>query len=130
MSRQSRSATSYLSRFAVAVGLYCVATIGLLPLARSQSPGSLPAYLLAASPVLGVAVGVWALWRYLNEADEFQTRKLLNSLGFSVAGLVMVTVAMGFCQSVGAPLLSWVWIAPLWAVLFALGTAWTAWRFR
>ena len=130
MSRQSRSSWSYAWRFGTAVALYTVLTLTMPRLAQTLPPGSVQRYLAAASPTLGVAVGVWALWRFLTEVDEFQARKLLTSLAFSVAGTVLVTVVVGFCQLAGAPALSWIWVTPLWAVLFGLGTAITAWRMR
>ncbi|OYO04109.1 hypothetical protein [Enemella evansiae] len=130
MTRQQRSAAAYAWRFGLAVALYTVLVLVALPLARWLPEGSPQRYLLACLPALGVLVGIWALWRYLAEVDEFQSKKLLHSLAFSVAGTVLVTVMVGFAQSVGAPALPWIWVTPLWAVLFGIGTAITAWRYR
>ncbi|OYO24682.1 hypothetical protein CGZ93_03030 [Enemella dayhoffiae] len=129
MSRR-RAGVAYGWRFAAAAVVYSVLVLTMLPLARGLPEGTPQRYLVASLPALGVLIGIWALWRYVREADEFQSRKLLLSLAFSVAGTILVSMVLGFCQSVGAPALDWTWVTPLWAVLFALGTAWTAWRHR
>lgn len=130
MTTQSRSNRAYLIRFFAAVVLYTALILISLPLARSQPEGSVPRYLLAALPVIGVAVGVWALWRYVRETDEFQSRKLLDSLAISVAGTILVTAGVGLVQSAGAPAVPWVWVVPVWAVFFGVGSAWTSWKYR
>lgn len=130
MTRQQRSGARYAWRFGLAVALYTVLVLVALPLARRMPEGSPQRYLLACLPALGVVAGIWALSRYLGEADEFQSKKLLQSLAFSVAGTVLISVIVGFTQSVGAPALSWIWVTPVWAVLFGLGSAIAAWRYR
>ncbi|MDO5499126.1 MAG: hypothetical protein Q4F67_05515 [Propionibacteriaceae bacterium] len=130
MTTQQRSNRAYLFRFLFAAVVYTVLILVSLPLARSQPEGSIARYVLASLPVLGVALGVWALWRYIREADEFQARKLLDSLAVSVAGTLLVTFCIGMIQTVGGPALPWVWVIPVWAVFFGAGTAWTGWKYR
>lgn len=130
MTTQARSARAYTIRFLIAVAVYTVLLLIALPLARSQPEGSVVRYVLACLPVLGVGLGVWALWRLLREADEFQARKLLISLSFSIAFTLVITFCVGMIQSVGGPALDWIWVIPVWAVGFGIGTAWSAWRYR
>lgn len=121
---------AYAWRFGAAIVVYSVLVLLALPLARQLPAGSPQRYLVASLPALGVIVGIWALWRYVVEADEFQSRKLLQSLAFSVAGTVLVAVIVGFIQSVGGPGIEWTWVTPVWAVLFGIGSAVTAWKNR
>lgn len=130
MTTQSRSNRAYGVRFALATVVYSVLILVALPLARSQPEGSVARYALACLPVLGVALGVWALWRYIREADEFQSRRLLEALAVSVAGTLVVAFCVGMVDSVGGPELSWVWVLPVWAVSFGAGAAWTSWKYR
>ncbi|WP_432559215.1 hypothetical protein [Granulicoccus sp. GXG6511] len=130
MTTQQRSSRAYLIRFLTAAVLYTVLILISLPLSQRQPEGSVLRYVLACLPVVGVAVGIWALWRYIREADEFQARKLLDSLAISVAGTILVTFCIGMIQTAGGPALPWVWVIPVWAVFFGAGSAWTGWKHR
>lgn len=127
---QARSGRAYAIRFSAAALLYTVLIFVGLPLARSQPAGSFSRYALACLPVVGVTIGVWALWRLVREADELQSRRLMEALTFSIAGTILVSFCLGMMQSVGAPALSWVWVIPVWALSFGIGTAWTSWKYR
>lgn len=130
MTTQARSGRAYTIRFLLAAAVYTALMLIGLPLARRQPDGSLVRYVLACLPALGVALGIWALWHFVNEADEFQSRKLMQALAVSIAGTLFVTFCIGMAQSVGAPALPWFWVLPLWAVAFGIGTAWASWRNR
>lgn len=120
---------AYLVRFGAATLAYRV----LLPLciAWAERLGASPArYLVVSLPVLPVAAGIWALWRYVREADELQSRKVLDGLAFAVAATVLVSFVLGMCQYVGAPAVSWVWVPAVLMMGFGVGTAIASWKYR
>lgn len=130
MTTQSRSGRAYVIRFLIATVVYTVLLLVSIPLAQSQPEGSLLRYVLACLPVIGVGLGVWALWRYVAEADEFQARKLLDALAVSLAGTLVVAFVVGMIQFAGGPALSWVWIIPVWAAFLAIGSLWSNRKYR
>lgn len=127
--RQSRSGRRYLIRFGSAAVIYTALMLICLPLARSM-PESPWRFVLACLPAVGIAIAIWALWRYLKEADELQTRKLLEALAFSVAGTVLISFCYGMMEILGAPRLGLLWATPIWAILFGIGTAVSTWKYR
>lgn len=130
MTTQSRSGRAYTIRFLAAAVLYTVLMLVTLPLARSQPEGAPLRYVLACVPVLGIIVGVWALWRFIRETDEFQARRLMEALAISVAGTIVVTFCVGMVQTVGGPALPMFWVTPIWSIFFGAGMAWTGWKYR
>lgn len=130
MTTQARSGRRYLIRFLTAAALYTVLLFISIPLAQRQPEGSIARYAIASLPVIGVVMGVWALWKFVGEADEFQARKLLDALATSLAGTLVVAFVVGMIQFAGGPALSWVWIIAVWGVFFALGTVWANWKYR
>lgn len=130
MTTQSRSGRRYVARFLTAAIVYTVLLPICITLSQRQPEGSLPRYVLACLPVIGVGLGVWALWRYIQEVDEFQARKLLDALALSLAGTLVVTFLVGMVQAAGGPALSWVWVIPVWAVFLAVGSIWANRKYR
>ncbi len=78
-------------------------------------------FVLVSLPVTGLALGVWAMWRYVVESDEMQARKLLEMLALSIAGTLLVTFVAGMVEIVDGPHIGLVWVAPVWAIMFGLG---------
>ncbi len=92
-----------------------------------DSPWRYAAVLL---PLPAVIAAAWALWRYVIEADELQSRLLLEGLGIAVAGTSISSFAYGMLQTVGAPALGWVWVLPLLMAWFGVGALVTTLRYR
>ena len=129
MSKQQNSGVAYGIRFGLAAIVYSVLMVTMLPLARSM-PESPWRFVLVCLPVLGVLGGIWALWRLMREADEMQTKKLLEGVSFSVAATLVIAFCYGMCQLVGAPVISMYMVVPIWAVCFGIGMAWVSWKYR
>lgn len=129
MSTQRTSARNYTIRFAAASAIYTVAMLIAIPVTKAlgDSPWR---FLVAALPTVGVALGIWAMWRLVAESDEMQARKLLESLAFSIAGTVLLTFTYGMLEMVGAPHLPLVWVTPVWAIMLGVGSAWVARKYR
>ena len=46
------------------------------------------------------------------------------------AGTVIVSMAYGFMEEVGAPHASLIWVSAIWAFFFGAGMLWSTWRYR
>lgn len=69
-------------------------------------------FLAMALPVPAMVGVVWAVLFYLREADEFQSRSVIESLAVAFGGGSLTTFTYGLMQIVGAPALNWtfVWV--------------------
>ena len=82
---------------------------------------------LALAATLAPAVPVWlllgAVWRYYRRIDEYEQRKLLETLAiaFGVGSCLIVTYS--FLADAGLPFLAITWAWPTLAVSWALTTA-------
>ncbi|WP_026927907.1 hypothetical protein [Granulicoccus phenolivorans] len=119
--RQQRSNRNYGVRFGGSALVYTVLILVSIPLAE-QFRDSPVRFVIVSLPIIGIAGGIWALWSYLREADEFQVRKLLEALAFSIALTVLVTFTYGMWELVGAPRLSMVWVTAVWAIGLGIGS--------
>ncbi|EPH03319.1 hypothetical protein HMPREF1531_01378 [Propionibacterium sp. oral taxon 192 str. F0372] len=116
------SAKRYLIRFGVAMGLYLVGlplAIWLGTLAGSNNPWRFVAYLLVAPSVVLVIRAVRLL---VVEADELQSRKLVESLAIAFAGGSVLTFSWGLLETVGAPSLPIIWAMPVYMACWGLAT--------
>lgn len=127
-SRRS-SGRRYTTRFVVAMTAYTVLLVAGISIANAI-PESPWRYAAALLPVPAVITLAWALWRYVIEADELQSRMLLEGLGMSIAGTGICTFAYGMLQIVGAPALGWIWVLPMLLAWFGVGAAVTNLRYR
>lgn len=55
---------------------------------------------------------------------------MLDALVISAAGTVIVSMAYGFMEEVGAPHASLIWVSAIWAFFFGAGMLWSTWRYR
>lgn len=102
MTIERKAGVAYSIRFGIGAALYSVGVLIGLRWARSMedNPWRFAVVLL---PMVGVAVCVWAMMRMSQELDEMQARKMLEALVISAAGAVIVSMAYGFMEGVGAP---------------------------
>lgn len=126
---QRKAATGYLIRFGLATALYALGVLLAMPWARSmgESPWR---FAVACLPLVGAGLGIWAIVRLISDVDEMQSRKIQSALVLSTAGTVLVALACGLMQSVGAPTPNWSWFVAVWGFFFGLGTLISAWRYR
>ncbi|WIY82920.1 hypothetical protein [Propionimicrobium sp. PCR01-08-3] len=107
------STRQYTIRFIVAMGLYLVTlplTLWLSSLA-GDSWWRFAAYLLVLPSLILIAR---AVWRYVAEADELQSRKIVESLAIAFAGGSILTFTWGMLEHVGAPTLPIIWAMPVY----------------
>lgn len=114
---------AYLRRFAIGMGSYVL----LLPLAMWLGHGPLagsPLRFVAALLVVpSMLVIVWAVWRLAHDADELQSRMLVESLAIAFAAGSVLTFTWGMLQTMGAPALSWIFVMPVYMIAWAVATA-------
>ena len=116
----SKASRRYGIRFGITMGAYVVllfAGIFLAQLAGS-SPWRFAAMALPVPALFGV---VWAVLGYLREADEFQSKSLVESLAVAFAGGSVTTFTYGLMQFVGAPVLNWTWVWLVYALWWVVG---------
>lgn len=99
-------------------------------LALNANPHAWWRALVALAPVVPVVFALLAFLRFLARMDELQQRIQLQALGFSFGTTAILTFSYGFLELAGFPLISWIWILPLMIVLWGLGSALAAWRYR
>lgn len=77
--------------------------------------------LIALLPMLGGIAAMLAVIRAFRRLDELQRRIQLDALAFAFSGTALLTLAWGFAETSGLPLLSYFWIWPLMGTLWILG---------
>lgn len=129
MTIERKADITYSIRFGTGGVLYCLGVLVGLRWARSMgdNPWRFAVVLL---PVVGVAVCAWAMMRMSQELDEMQAGKVLEALVISAAGMVIISMAYGFMEEVGAPRISLIWVSAIWAFFFGVGMLWSTWRYR
>ena len=87
-------------------------------------------YAVAVLPVAPAALVILLFVRRLARMDELQRRIQTQAFGFSLGTTALLTFAYGFLEGVGLPHLSWTFVLPLMAILWAVGTAIFTIRYR
>ena len=112
----------YLRRWGAAMAGYLVllpATLVML----THFPAAPWRYAMVLLPVVPLAGLTVAGLQYLRETDEFQRRIHLDALGLGFAGGSLVTLSYGFLQLAGLPTVSWLWVFPVYALMWIFGVA-------
>ncbi len=110
---------TYIVECALSMGLYV-----LLVLVRPWLIAHAANHDLAIAATLAPAVPVWlllgAVWRYYRRIDEYEQRKLLETLAiaFGIGSCLIVTYS--FLADAGLPFLAITWAWPTLAVSWAL----------
>jgi|GEM_PF-933758 hypothetical protein len=113
----------YVTVTAIATTVLLIACLGL---AWAESSAALPTYVLwmaTAIPVAALLTPLWALWRYLNEIDEFLRSIQLNAILCGLAALLLVASTWGFVEIyIDAPQVSMFWLNPIFWVTYSIAT--------
>ena len=115
-----KSDRSYLVRFGIGMGLYVILLVVALLVTRAV-PDSPWRFVLMLLPVPALILVVRAVGLFLREADELQSRILLESLGIGFAGGSVITFTWGLMQTVGAPAINWTLVFPIYAGCWLIG---------
>jgi hypothetical protein len=103
------------------VVLYASITVG-----RPMPPG-LPRTLVLISPMIPLALAIWAIARHFRRVDEFVRLRSLESLSLAAAVTAGLSLTYGFLESAGYPKLSmglvWPVMGAVWGVHACLRVA-------
>ncbi len=129
MSLLNRSWRRYTVELAITMTVYCMAVFVSTYLLNLSLP-SLLRIPIALLPILPGCFVPVVVVRQLRRVDELQRQIQLEALGFAFASSGMLSFAYGWLQLAGFPQLSWLYVWPLMAMLWGVGTVWATWRYR
>lgn len=115
--------------FGLAMLAYLMVLVGSVTVVQANSNADWR-YFVAVLPVAPAGFVIWLFVRALGRLDELQRRIQMEAFGFALGTTALVTFGYGFLEGVGMPHLSWTYVLPLMAVLWGVGTAIFAWRYR
>ena len=87
-------------------------------------------YYVALLPLVPAGLVIWLFMRWLARLNVAQKRIQVLAFGFATGATALLTFGYGFLEGAGMPHLSWTYVLPLVAVLWALGAAVFRWRHR
>jgi hypothetical protein len=126
---EQRVGRAYMIELWVAIGVYVVLLVASITWARPMAEGPLRTVLLLL-PMSGFALMIRAIVRHVARIDEYQRRRMLESLGIAFAITGALTFSYGFLETAGFPRLS------MFSVWMVMGASWggvnlvRAWRER
>ncbi len=115
--------------FGLAMLAYLMFLVGSVTVLQAN-PDASWRYFVAVLPVAPAAIVLLLFVRRLARMDELQRRIQTEAFGFSLGATALLTFAYGFLEGVGLPHLNWTFVLPLMAVLWAVGTAISTFRYR
>lgn len=118
----------YLVEFGSSMFAYAVVLIAAIEVIQ-QFPHAAWRIPVAIAPVIPICFALWAFLRALGRMDELQRRIQLNAIGIGFGATGIVTFTYGFLELVGFPVMSYIWVLPMMAVFWGIGTAFATWRY-
>lgn len=127
LSSPARANRRYLLRFGLAMGLYVITlplSLALIPHAGSWR------WAIVLIPVIPFAAVGWAVWRFLIETDELARKIQVEALAIAFAAGSVLTFGYGMLQLAGAPKISWLFVWPVYAACWLVGSLVAKARYR
>lgn len=122
MSQQSAVTRRYRIRLFSAIGAYAVLLgIAILGVQRLGTSGW--RWLIMALPLPAIVAVIIAVWRWVRDTDELQSKIQLQAIAIGFAGGSALTFSYGLMQIAGAPDLSWTFVWPVYAACWLIGLA-------
>jgi hypothetical protein len=121
----------YRSQIEIGLALlaYMMFLIGSVTVLRAN-PEAPWRYIVAVVPLAPAAMVLFLFARRLEGLDEMHRRIQAEAFGFSLAATALITFAYGFLEGAGMPHLNWIYVLPLMAALWGVGTAIFTFRYR
>ena len=115
--------------FGLTLLAYLMVLVGTVTVLQAN-PEAAWRYYVALLPLIPAGLVIWVFMRSLARLDEVQKRIQVQAFGFAIGATALLTFGYGFLEGAGLPHLSWTYVLPLMAVLWALGVAMFRWRHR
>jgi hypothetical protein len=115
--------------FGLTMLAYLMVLVGSVTVLQAN-PEAAWRYYVAVLPLIPAGLVIWLFMRSLARLDESQKRIQVQAFGFALGATALLTFGYGFLEGAGMPHLSWTYVLPLIAVLWALGAAVFKWRHR
>jgi hypothetical protein len=115
--------------FALAILAYLMVLVGTVVVVQAN-PTAHWRYNLVALPIVPGGIVLWLLVRWLGQLGEIQKRIQSQALGFSLGVTALMTFGYGFLEGSGLPHLNWLYLVPIEALAWGLGTLLFTYRYR
>ena len=96
-----------------AMAAYLLVLTGSIALAKPMETGAVRTLLLL-TPIIPLALSIWAIARHFKRMDEFIRLRSLESLAIAAAVTAGLSLTYGFLESAGFPKVSMFWV---WGVM-------------
>jgi hypothetical protein len=110
---EKRVARAYMRELVSALALYTLLLVAAVRYGRPMPDGALRTLVLV-SPMIGFGAAIWAIARHLARIDEYQRRRILETIALAAAITAGLTFTYGFLETAGFPRLS---MFTVWCVL-------------
>jgi hypothetical protein len=94
------------------MAIYILVLFGALSIAKPMPEGALRTALLL-TPMIPIALAIWAIARQFRRMDEFIRLRTLESLAIAAAVTAGLSLTYGFLEGAGFPRLSMFWVWPV-----------------
>jgi hypothetical protein len=99
--------------------LYVVVLFAALTFGKSMAAGAIR-NLVLLTPVIPIALAVWAIARGFRRMDEFVRLRSLESVAIAATVTAGWTLTYGFLESAGFPRISMFWVWPVMGLVWGL----------
>ncbi|GAA5232064.1 hypothetical protein FOZ76_15725 [Verticiella sediminum] len=120
----------YFLELAGCLALYAVVLAASLTVLGQGGQADGPRVLISLAPMIPAFLLCWVIVRGVRRMDELQRRVQFEAIVFAFAGSALSTFGYGFLENAGLPRLSMFAVWPLMAVLWVVGAALAARRYR
>jgi hypothetical protein len=100
---------------------YLLVLMGSIALAKPMEPGAARTLLLI-TPIIPLALSIWAIARHFKRMDEFMRLRSLEGIAIAAAVTAGLSLSYGFLESAGFPRVSMFWVWGVMGVTWALHT--------
>ena len=121
-----RANRAFAARFVAGIALYAIA----LGLAVAADGTGMPAWLPALLVLPAVGLMAWANIEMYRSGDEFERRKIAESILLAFVISVPLILAVGFLQFFLLPALNWIFAFSILMLAWIVGTTVSAVRYR
>ncbi len=117
MKHEKKVSRAYLRDLGLSIVVYIVLLISAIHFGRPMAEGALRTAILL-TPMIGFGLMIWALARQLARIDEYQRRRMLETIAIASAITAGLSFTYGFLETAGFPRLS------MFTVWMVMGASW------